>query len=184
MPMRMLLLSIVLLITAAACGSQPEPIATSTPPLPTAEPQIEQATAPPPPSRPTLPATWTPFFEPTLTPITGLPRANATNQYLLALPTLATCSTFTVDFERTPKTFTAAQPVTVYWLPAMGATSYRITLYNANFEMLLTRTTEATEFTLPGEFFLLSEIYAWEVVPYDALGIQFCLPIGGELTSF
>jgi hypothetical protein len=116
---------------------------------------------------------------PTPTLITLAP--DLTLQALQALPTLPACEGFTYDRETTPRTFVLGQPVTISWGAAQGAANYRVTLYNAAFQPLLSDLVSGTSYTFPNTVFVAGGRYGWDVRPFDSLAVQFCIPIGGEL---
>ncbi|MCL4249139.1 MAG: hypothetical protein KJ065_13410 [Anaerolineae bacterium] len=174
-------------LALAACAPQAAPAPTPSPAPPSDTPTpAESATRAPtmtPLVRPTLPPTWTPDFQPTATAIVGTLRPDATNEALRGEPTLAACASFSEDRERTPRTFSAGEPLTIYWNAARGANRYRVTLYDASFQALLSENTDETSFTFAGDFFELGSYYGWEVRPYNALNEQLCLPIGGDVEA-
>jgi hypothetical protein len=182
-----LLLSLSML-ALVACAAPPAPTATpvppTDPPLPptTTSPSAESAVTNLPVERSTLPPTWTPELLETLTPTEVTLVPDLTSEALRFQPTLAACEAFVFNRDTTPRTFTLGQPVNLAWSAPLGAASYRVTLVDQTLAPLFVETTTATSYTLPAELFQFGGIYGWDVRPLDINGVQFCLPIGGELT--
>jgi hypothetical protein len=134
--------------------------------------------------RPTLPPTWTPDLQPTptITPFLTL-TPDGTLDALRALPTFPACGGFVVDFSRTAQVYRHQQPVTVAWGAAAGVDIYRVTLFDISGEVIFADATRDTTFTFPGNLFSFGNFYGWEVRPFDSTGIQYCMPIGDDLTG-
>ena len=170
----------------AGCSGQAAP--TETPAPPTAADSTPEAapaaTNEPVLDRPTLPPTWTPDLQPTptLTPFLTL-TPDGTLDALRALPTFPACGGFLVDFSRTAQVYAHQQPVTVAWGGAAGADTYRVTLFDTSGQSIFADATRDTTYTFPGNLFFFGEFYGWEVRPFDSTGIQYCMPIGDDLTG-
>ena len=185
MQARLNIVLMLLVLAMAACAPQAVPTATPLPVSPSATDEPAESATPAPTitplTRATLPPTWTPGFLPTSTEIEGTLRIDPTNRALRLQPTLPACASFTEDRERTPRTFAAGEPLTIYWNAAPGASRYRVTLYDASFRPLLAENTSATSYTFSGDFFELGSYYGWEVHPYNAIDEQLCVAIGGDV---
>lgn len=179
---------IFLALVLAGCTGQVPPAATPAPPtvgdsapttppdVPTSDPGLLV--------RPTLPPTWTPDLQPTptITPFLTL-TPDGTLDALRALPTFPACGTFVIDYSRTAQVFSHQQPVTVAWGAAAGADVYRVSLFGTSGEVIFADATRDTTFTFPGNLFFFGNFYGWEVRPFDSTGIQYCMPIGDDLTG-
>lgn len=186
--MRMHALALLLIVALlAGCDGQAVPTETpALPPLADSTPEASPASTSEPVllDRPTLPPTWTPDLQPTptLTPFLTL-TPDGTLDALRALPTFPACGGFLVDFGRTAQVYTHQQPVTIAWGAAAGADTYRVTLFNTSGQSVFADTTRDTTYTFPGDLFFFGEFYGWEVRPFDSAGIQYCMPIGDDLTG-
>jgi hypothetical protein len=185
-----LVMTILVLAVLVGCTGQNVP-PTVTPPLPTLAGQAEATAQPDVTSdpaqlvRPTLPPTWTPeAFDatPTFVPFVTL-TPDGTLDALRALPTLAGCGGFVVDYARTPQIYQHQQSLTVYWGAATGAAVYRVSLFDTTGQLIFGDTTRETSYTFPGNLFVYGNFYGWDVRPNDSAGIQFCMPIGEDLTG-
>ena len=189
--MRLLYL-LALLLLLAACTTPPAPAATPLPPTdpaaaPPSETPLPAGDVPTnmPIERATLPPTWTPPVDvnadtPTPTEVTLVP--DLTSEALRFQPTLAACDAFVFDRNTTPRTFRLGEPVTISWGAPFGAARYRVSLLDQTLAPLFVQNTTATTFSFPANVFQFGGLYGWEVRPLDLNGVQFCLPIGGELT--
>lgn len=176
--------SLLLLLTllVAACGGQVAPTSTPVPPTlppPTAELPSEPATLQPTVFVPTLPPTWTPVVIPTV----FAPEIDLTNVALLALPTNTACAGFLSDRTQSAQFFIMGQPVVVVWTPVPTAARYRVTLLDRGARALWFDVTTDIRITIPGEFLVGDSLFGWEVRPYDAAGVQLCLPVGDEIAQ-
>ncbi len=177
----MLIFMVMLLV---GCGPQTaETLPTLIPsPLPPTEPPTQVASPTPaatntPFIRATLPPTWTPVIAPTNT-LTFTPPPAAT---AIVVPTLAACTNFLVDFERTGTTFAVGGTVTVAWTAVPGASRYRVVVTDVfGAEVYAGYSVEPT-ITLGTDFRLEDQRYGWSAYPEDNLAQQMCIPVGGEL---
>jgi hypothetical protein len=104
-----------------------------------------------------------------------------TVQALQAQPTEPGCATFADDPTRYSVTFRVGSPVTVAWLAAEGAASYRVFLIDDTGAELFDDYTSETQFVFSADLFQRGKRYGWEVYPINDLGQQFCLRRGSEL---
>ncbi len=180
---------LLIVIVGAMTGCAGQEAATNTPAPPAQEnatlvPTEGAATDAPTLVRPTLPPTWTPGIQPTptLAPFVTL-TPDGTLDALRALPTFPACGSFVVDLSRTPQVFAHQQPLTVVWGAAAGADVYRVSLFDVSGQTVFVDTTRDTSYTFPGSLFFFGGYYGWEVRPFDSVGIQFCMPIGDDVTG-
>lgn len=170
---------------AAACAQQPEATAVPTLPAATVEPTAEDGGLAPTPTeivRATLPPTWTPEPLPSATPTTApLPTIDVTTEFMMAQPTLPACAAFDIDRERSAEAFTLGTSPLVAWQAVLAAVTYRVTLYDGDFNVLHEQDVLATQHIFSADLFRYDSFYFWEVRPLDRFGVQICLPRGGRL---
>lgn len=172
-------------LLAAACGQQPEATAIPTLPSVTAEPAVEDAHLAPTATeivRATLPPTWTPEPLPSATPTAApVPTIDVTTEFMMAQPTLPACAAFDIDRERSAEAFTLGTSPLVAWQAVLAAVTYRVTLYDGNFNVLHEQDVLTTQHIFSADLFRYDDFYFWEVRPLDRFGGQICLPRGGRL---
>jgi hypothetical protein len=170
---------------AAACAQQPEATVIPTLPPVIVEPAVEDAHSAPTATeiiRATLPPTWTPEPLPSATPTTApVPTIDVTTEFMMAQPTLPACAAFDIDRERSAEAFTLGTSPLVAWQAVLAAVTYRVTLYDGDFNVLQEQDVPTTQHVFSPDLFRYDDFYFWEVRPLDRFGVQICLPRGGRL---
>lgn len=134
-------------------------------------------------ARATLPPEWTATPAPSNTPVQQI-QATAAEPVVAdtAIPTLAACGTFVVDYDRTELTHMPDQSVTVAWTAVSGASRYLIQLVSSTGTELWFGYTTETFFEFPPERFRPGEIFGWNSYPEDSLARQMCNAVGNAIT--
>ncbi|MAS34174.1 MAG: hypothetical protein CL610_09210 [Anaerolineaceae bacterium] len=134
--------------------------------------------------RSTLPPTWTPGVQPTVT-VAAVNTSSGPTQVpptTVPQPTLPeACNSFAVDIEQTPRNYQAGQDVTVYWTPVDGSEFFFVALTDNTAQVIFEDYTDDTSYTFPADQFEAGEFYGWQAYPINAIGNQMCLSIGAEL---
>jgi hypothetical protein len=152
-----------------------------------------------------LPPTWTPDNRPTEPPTprpnivlptdTGIaptetPAASPIPPTLNVPPTVgegqtfaASCTQFTVVFDKTDRTVQARTDAHVTFTAAPGATSYHLWLRFSGQDTLLfdKEVTTVTPITIPGSMLTLHGVYGWELVPLKGQ-VRLCTSLAGILS--
>ncbi|NWF68617.1 MAG: hypothetical protein HXY40_06000 [Chloroflexi bacterium] len=187
-----LLIALVGLLLAA-CNAQPTPVLPTL--VPSNTPLPTQAETPTPQPQPTeivatfaLPPTWTPTAISSPTPAPATPTLEPTIPQVTALDV---CGTFGVDYSRTTRQFPLNTEPTLAWTAVAGASIYRISLFAADANGILTTLFDdvyvaETSYTITSGIFQfqVGTVYGWEVYPIDNLNRQMCLSRGAELIPF
>lgn len=175
------------LFVLVGCGQQ------TAAPLPTLMPTALPVDAPtatviptqPPTSAPivrvTLPPTWTPSPAPVEQLPTETPIVNQDVSIPTEKPTLEACGPFREDRSRYNPQFRAGSDVTVAWVPATGASSYRVNVIDETGEEFFADYTADSSYVFKADLFARGKRYGWSVYPMDSLGQQMCISVGGEL---
>ncbi len=152
---------------------QPAAAATETPPPTVAPTEV-------PVERATLPPTWTPSVEPSLTPI---PVTDTPIPLWTPIPTLIACGPFDVDRDKSAAKFTAGTPIQVFWTPIQGAVRYRISVIGDFNQEIFFDYAVDSNYTFKSDLFEAGKQYLWKVYPEDSLARQMCFAVAGDLSS-